>query len=54
LPDPSTLQDGTTETSAWWQRKPLWIGARPLLVFLVVAAVDLKLAQHFTSSAKPL
>ncbi len=54
MPDPSTLQDGTTETSAWWQRKPLWIGAGPLLVFLVVAAVDLKLAQHFTSSGKAI
>ena len=54
LPDPSNLQDGAPETNPWWQRRPLLIGAGPLLVFLVVAAIDLKLAKHFTSSGKAI
>ena len=35
----------------WWKQAALWIGAVPLLLFLVLAAVDLSLAQQFTSTA---
>ena len=36
----------------WWKQAALWIGAVPLLLFLVLAAVDLSLAQQFTSTGK--
>ena len=38
----------------WLRQPPLWVGAVPLLVFLVLAAVDLKLAQTFTSTGKTI
>ena len=38
----------------WLKQPPLWVGAVPLLVFLVLAAVDLKLAQAFTSTGKTI
>ena len=36
----------------WWKQPALWVGAVPLLLFLVLAAVDLSLAQQFTSTGK--
>lgn len=38
----------------WLKQPPLWVGAVPLLVFLLLAAVDLKLAQVFTSTGKTI
>ena len=32
----------------WLKHPPLWVGAGPLLVILVMAAVDLKVATAFT------
>ena len=39
---------------SWLRQPPLWVGAGPLLVFLVVAAVDLKLATAFTQGGKAI
>ena len=33
---------------------PLWIGAVPLLIFLVVSAINLALAKHFTETGKAI
>ena len=52
--DPSTSQTDPTESTRWWRRPPLWIGAGPLLAFLVLAAIDLTLAKQFTSSGKAI
>ena len=50
--DPSpTRNEGAPH---WLKQPPLWVGAVPLLVFLVLAAVDLKLAQTFTSTGKTI
>ena len=51
---PSNLDDGSALQGPWWRKPPLWIGAGPLLAFLVLAAVNLKLAQEFTSSGKAI
>ena len=39
---------------SWLRQPPLWVGAGPLLVFLVMAAVDLKLATAFTQGGKAI
>ena len=49
--DPSPTRN---EGPHWLKQPPLWVGAVPLLVFLVLAAVDLKLAQTFTSTGKTI
>ena len=36
----------------WLTQPPLWVGAAPLLVFLLMAAVDLQLASSFTANGK--
>ena len=54
MSDPTNLGDGPVSAGPWWRRPPLWIGAGPLLAFLVLAAVDLTLAQQFTSSGKAI
>jgi choline-glycine betaine transporter len=33
---------------------PLWVGAIPLLIFLLVSAIDLALAKHFTETGKTI
>ena len=38
----------------WLKQPPLWVGAGPLLVFLVMAAVDLRLATAFTEGGKAI
>ena len=38
----------------WWRQPPLWVGAGPLLVFLVVSAIDLALAKKFTDQGQAL
>ena len=38
----------------WLKQPPLWVGAGPLLVFLVVSAIDLALAKEFTSRGQAL
>ena len=45
----------TTQSSSqrsWWRQPPLWVGATPLLIFLVVSAIDLALAKQFTDNGK--
>ena len=37
---------------SWWRQPPLWVGAAPLLIFLLVSALDLTLAKQFTQSGK--
>ena len=37
---------------SWWRQPPLWVGAVPLLIFLLVSAVDLALAKQFTEEGK--
>ena len=54
MSDPTNLDDGSGTPKPWWRRPPLWIGAGPLLAFLVLAAVNLKLAQKFTSSGRAI
>ena len=41
-----------TGQRSWWRQPPLWVGAIPLLIFLLVSAVDLALAKHFTDNGK--
>ncbi len=38
----------------WWQQPPLWIGAVPLLLFLLLSAVDLDAAKQFTQEGQTL
>ena len=35
----------------WWRQSPLWIGAVPLLLFLLLSAVDLD-AEQFTQQGQ--
>ena len=37
---------------SWWRQPPLWVSAIPLLIFLLVSAIDLALAKHFTEAGK--
>ena len=37
---------------SWWRQPPLWVGAAPLLIFLLISALDLTLAKQFTQSGK--
>jgi len=43
-----------TDQRGWWRHPPLWIGAGPLLLFLLLAAADLAVAKQFTNSGKLL
>ncbi|WP_415400104.1 BCCT family transporter [Synechococcus sp. W4D4] len=38
----------------WLKQPPLWVGSIPLLLFLLIAAVDLELARTFTSNGKTI
>ena len=42
------MSDNPANQRSWWQQPPLWVGAIPLLIFLLVSAIDLALAKHFT------
>ena len=48
------MPKSTTNPRSWWNQPPLWVGAGPLLAFLVLAAIDLNLAKDFTSEGKAL
>ena len=37
---------------SWWRQPPLWVSAIPLLIFLLVSAIDLALAKQFTEAGK--
>ena len=37
---------------SWWRQPPLWVGAVPLLIFLLVSAIDLALAKQFTETGQ--
>ena len=46
------MSDNPANQRSWWQQPPLWVGAIPLLIFLLVSAIDLALAKHFTETGK--
>ena len=54
MPNVNDPSPTCNEGPHWLKQPPLWVGAVPLLVFLVLAAVDLKLAQTFTSTGKTI
>ena len=35
---------------SWWRQPPLWVSAIPLLIFLLVSAIDRALAEQFTEA----
>ena len=49
-----TLPESSTPKSSSLSQAPLWIGAVPLLIFLVVSAINLALAKHFTETGKAI
>ena len=48
------MSDTPSSQRPWWRQPPLWIGGGPLLIFLVVAAIDLALAKQITDEGKAL
>ena len=48
------MSGSPTNPRPWWKQPPLWVGAGPLLAFLVLAAIDLNLAKDFTSEGKAI
>ena len=48
------MSDTPTSPRSWWRQPPLWVGAVPLLIFLLVSAIDLALAKRFTDSGKAI
>jgi choline-glycine betaine transporter len=48
------LSESPTTKRSSLSQPPLWIGAVPLLVFLVVSAINLALAKHFTETGKAI
>lgn len=37
---------------SWWRQPPLWVGAIPLLIFILVWAMDLALDKQFTDNVE--
>ena len=54
MTDPKRSSSELLQTPSWLKQPPLWVGSIPLLIFLVIAAVDLELARAFTSSGKAI
>ena len=48
------MSDTPTNQRSWWRQPPLWVGAAPLLIFLLVSAIDLALAKKFTDQGQTL
>ena len=46
------MSDTPANQSSWWRQPPLWVGAAPLLIFLLVSAIDLALAKQFIDNGK--
>ena len=46
------MPDTPANQRSWWRQPPLWVGAAPLLIFLLVSAIDLALAKQFTDNGK--
>ena len=46
------MSDTPANQRSWWRQPPLWVGAAPLLIFLLVSAIDLALAKQFTDNGK--
>ena len=46
------MSDLPANQRSWWRQAPLWVGAVPLLIFLLVSAIDLALAKQFTDNGK--
>ena len=54
LPDQRSSPLPIEAPKGWWRHPPLWIGAGPLLLFLLLAAADLAVAKQFTNEGKLL
>ena len=48
------MSDTPSSQRPWWRQPPLWVGGTPLLIFLLVSAIDLALAKAFTDQGKAL
>ena len=48
------MSDIPASQRSWWRQPPLWVGAIPLLIFLLVSASDLALAKQFTDKGQAL
>jgi hypothetical protein len=48
------LSESPTTTRTSLSQPPLWVGAIPLLIFLLISAIDLALAKHFTETGKTI
>ena len=46
------MSDTPSNQRSWWRQPPLWVGAAPLLIFLLVSAIDLALAKQFSDNGK--
>ncbi|WP_392346337.1 BCCT family transporter, partial [Parasynechococcus sp.] len=46
------MSDIPTSQCSWWRQPPLWVGAAPLMIFLLLSAIDLVLAKQFTDNGK--
>ena len=46
------MSDTPSSQRTWWRQPPLWVGGAPLLIFLLVSAIDLSLAKAFTDQGK--
>ena len=46
------MSDTPANQRSWWRQPPLWVGAAPLLIFLLLSAIDLALAKQFTDNGK--
>ena len=51
---PDSVTSSPNAPRPWWRQPPLWIGALPLVLFLVLAAADLAAARAFTESGKTI
>lgn len=48
------MSESPTPVRSSLTQPPLWVGAIPLLIFLLVSAIDLALAKHFTETGKTI
>lgn len=51
---PDSVTSSPNAPRPWWRQPPLWIGALPLVLFLILAAADLAAARAFTESGKAI
>lgn len=46
------MSDIPASRRSWWRQPPLWVGAIPLLIFILVSAMDLALDKQFTDNVE--